>query len=60
MIDRLAVFSFWLASMAGVVGIVAKHAQCDEVAVRCAYIGGVGYTLAAACVWRIVVRDRSS
>jgi hypothetical protein len=40
--------------------VVAMLAQCDEVAVRSACIGTAGHAMAAACVWWIVVRDRST
>ena len=54
---RLAILSMWVAAMAGVVGIIATHCGCDDVAIRMAYVGGCGYTTAAVCVWRIVAND---
>jgi hypothetical protein len=57
MIERLAVLSLWVAAMSGVVGILSTLCGCVDVATYMAYAGGVGYTVAAGCAWRIIARD---
>jgi len=44
--------------MSGVAGILASMCGCDRWAMAMAYVGGAGYTVAAACGWRIVSRMR--
>jgi hypothetical protein len=57
MIERMAVLSMWVAAMSGVVGILSTLCGCQGVATYMAYAGGVGYTVAAGCAWRIISRD---
>ena len=57
MIERMIILSMWVAAMSGVVGVIATMCECGDVALRMAYVGGAGYTAAAACAWRIVSRD---
>ena len=60
MIERLTILSMWVAAMAGVVGIICTlrcdMPECDAWALRMAYVGGAGYTVAAACGWHLVSR----
>ena len=58
MIERMTILSMWVAAMSGVVGILSSMCGCDAVAMAMAYVGGAGYTAAAACGWRIVSRGR--
>ncbi len=60
MIERMIILAMWVAAMSGVIGIICTL-QCtmsegDAWAIRMAYIGGAGYTAAAACGWHLVSR----
>ena len=58
MIERMIILSMWVAAMSGVIGILSSMCGCEGVAMAMAYVGGAGYTMAAACGWRIVSRGR--